>query len=64
MIKHANLQNDLLNRIKIFKKKFKSYKGTLPEYKKWNNAIPKYYFSNIRNLELGKYIEEKRIWNY
>ena len=60
--KTCKLQNDLLNRIKIFKKKFKKLQGTLPEYKKWNNAVPLNIISlpNIRNLELGSEVYVKK----
>ena len=40
----------------------KSYKGTLPKYEKWNNAIPLNIISlpNIRNLELGSEVYVKK----
>ena len=44
------------------KKDLKSYKGTLPKYEKWNNAIPLNIISlpNIRNLELGSEVYVKK----
>ncbi len=44
------------------KKDLKSYKGTLPEYEKWNDAVPLNIISlpNIRNLELGSEVYVKK----